>query len=203
MKRRNRGAVINPQGQASPSLYTEHDALWYEIFLWPAWFSCPNHSPSQLPVHLLSGRARGIEKSLTFGNHCSATTETPMCYQHCSHTKPKTHTAPATERKMNSVSAETRTRALILKCGNNTSPTKKTLFSLFLSFLQKIMKRLIKRYVLKAQIDKESDEVNEGEYVDALYVSSENQNELKLLHHPKYLIHLTCLQVQDVKLTCC
>ncbi|KAG7483899.1 hypothetical protein MATL_G00043160 [Megalops atlanticus] len=28
---------------------------------------------------------------------------------------------------------------------------------------QKIMKRLIKRYILKAQIDKESDEVNEGE----------------------------------------
>ncbi|XP_042312002.1 short transient receptor potential channel 6 isoform X2 [Sceloporus undulatus] len=28
---------------------------------------------------------------------------------------------------------------------------------------QKIMKRLIKRYVLKAQVDKESDEVNEGE----------------------------------------
>nr|KAF6439387.1 transient receptor potential cation channel subfamily C member 6 [Molossus molossus] len=28
---------------------------------------------------------------------------------------------------------------------------------------QKVMKRLIKRYVLKAQIDKESDEVNEGE----------------------------------------
>uniref|UniRef100_A0A3Q2PHK2 Transient receptor potential cation channel subfamily C member 7 n=1 Tax=Fundulus heteroclitus TaxID=8078 RepID=A0A3Q2PHK2_FUNHE len=31
------------------------------------------------------------------------------------------------------------------------------------SSLQKIMKRLIKRYVLKAQVDKESDEVNEGE----------------------------------------
>ena len=29
--------------------------------------------------------------------------------------------------------------------------------------VQKIMKRLIKRYVLQAQIDKESDEVNEGE----------------------------------------
>lgn len=28
---------------------------------------------------------------------------------------------------------------------------------------QKIMKRLIKRYVLKAQVDRESDEVNEGE----------------------------------------
>lgn len=29
--------------------------------------------------------------------------------------------------------------------------------------LQNIMKRLIKRYVLKAQVDRESDEVNEGE----------------------------------------
>lgn len=28
---------------------------------------------------------------------------------------------------------------------------------------QNIMKRLIKRYVLKAQVDRESDEVNEGE----------------------------------------
>ncbi|KPP71643.1 short transient receptor potential channel 3-like [Scleropages formosus] len=34
-------------------------------------------------------------------------------------------------------------------------------FSLF--FSQQIMKRLIKRYVLKAQVDKENDEVNEGE----------------------------------------
>lgn len=40
------------------------------------------------------------------------------------------------------------------------------------------MKRLIKRYVLKAQIDKESDEVNEGEYIDGLYVSSENWNKV-------------------------
>lgn len=32
-----------------------------------------------------------------------------------------------------------------------------------LSSLQNIMKRLIKRYVLKAQVDRESDEVNEGE----------------------------------------
>lgn len=65
------------------------------------------------------------------------------------------------------------------------SPTKKTLF-FFLSSLQKIMKRLIKRYVLKAQIDKESDEVNEGEYVDELYVylQSENQNKVKCLHMP-------------------
>lgn len=32
-----------------------------------------------------------------------------------------------------------------------------------LSSFQNIMKRLIKRYVLKAQVDRESDEVNEGE----------------------------------------
>lgn len=31
--------------------------------------------------------------------------------------------------------------------------------------LQKIMKRLIKRYVLKAQVDRENDEVNEGKGV--------------------------------------
>lgn len=74
------------------------------------------------------------------------------------------------------------------------------LFFSFLSSLQKIMKRLIKRYVLKAQIDKESDEVNEGEYVDELYVSSENQNKLKWLHISKILN--PCLQVQEVKLAC-
>lgn len=37
------------------------------------------------------------------------------------------------------------------------------LSNLSLDKKQKIMKRLIKRYVLKAQTDKESDEVNEGE----------------------------------------
>lgn len=31
---------------------------------------------------------------------------------------------------------------------------------------QKIMKRLIKRYVLKAQVDRENDEVNEGKRMD-------------------------------------
>uniref|UniRef100_H3BVQ2 Transient receptor potential cation channel subfamily C member 7 n=1 Tax=Tetraodon nigroviridis TaxID=99883 RepID=H3BVQ2_TETNG len=35
--------------------------------------------------------------------------------------------------------------------------------ALGLIHIQKIMKRLIKRYVLKAQVDRESDEVNEGE----------------------------------------
>lgn len=30
---------------------------------------------------------------------------------------------------------------------------------------QKIMKRLIKRYVLKAQVDRENDEVNEGKWI--------------------------------------
>ncbi len=32
------------------------------------------------------------------------------------------------------------------------------------SLLQKIMNRLIKRYILKAQRDKDNDEVNEGEF---------------------------------------
>lgn len=33
---------------------------------------------------------------------------------------------------------------------------------LFLHWLQKIMKRLIKRYIIKAQADRESDEITEG-----------------------------------------
>lgn len=33
------------------------------------------------------------------------------------------------------------------------------------------MKRLIKRYVLKAQVDKENDEVNEGKKKDCLQYS--------------------------------
>lgn len=36
---------------------------------------------------------------------------------------------------------------------------------------QQIMKRLIKRYVLKAQVDKENDEVNEGKKKDCLQYS--------------------------------
>lgn len=35
----------------------------------------------------------------------------------------------------------------------------------FLFAQQQIMKRLIKRYVLKAQVDKENDEVNEGKHL--------------------------------------
>lgn len=34
---------------------------------------------------------------------------------------------------------------------------------------QQIMKRLIKRYVLKAQVDKENDEVNEGKQETAIF----------------------------------
>lgn len=34
---------------------------------------------------------------------------------------------------------------------------------------QQIMKRLIKRYVLKAQVDKENDEVNEGKKETAIF----------------------------------
>lgn len=45
-----------------------------------------------------------------------------------------------------------------LECGQ--SPTK----GVFVFSFQKIMKRLIKRYVLKAQVDRENDEVNEGKW---------------------------------------
>lgn len=39
---------------------------------------------------------------------------------------------------------------------------------------QQIMKRLIKRYVLKAQVDKENDEVNEGKKETAIATVRDN-----------------------------
>lgn len=46
---------------------------------------------------------------------------------------------------------------------SHLSPSPCLNVSPFLASSQNIMKRLIKRYVLKAQVDRESDEVNEGE----------------------------------------
>lgn len=45
---------------------------------------------------------------------------------------------------------------------------------------QQIMKRLIKRYVLKAQVDKENDEVNEGKNETAFATFRENSCHLML-----------------------
>lgn len=47
--------------------------------------------------------------------------------------------------------------------GHRTVQHKKLTTFCFNAF-QRIMKRLIKRYVLKAQVDRENDEVNEGKY---------------------------------------
>ena len=41
-----------PPGQLLSSLYTGHDIIWYGIFLWPVWVSCPGCVPSQLLVPL-------------------------------------------------------------------------------------------------------------------------------------------------------
>lgn len=49
---------------------------------------------------------------------------------------------------------------LTVSLGCGQSPTE----GVFLFSFQKIMKRLIKRYVLKAQVDRENDEVNEGKW---------------------------------------
>ena len=57
-------AAICPSWPTPPSLYTEHDVLWYGISLWLVQVSCPGYAPSQLLVHLLAGRARETEKSL-------------------------------------------------------------------------------------------------------------------------------------------
>ena len=58
-------AAIRPSRPTPPSLYTEHDILWHGIPLWLVQVSCPSYAPSQLRAHLLAGRAREAEKSLT------------------------------------------------------------------------------------------------------------------------------------------
>ena len=57
-------AAIRPSWPTPPSLYTEHDVLWYGIPLWLVQVSCPGYAPSQLLAHLLAGRAWETEKSL-------------------------------------------------------------------------------------------------------------------------------------------
>ena len=84
-------AAIGPSQPTPPSLYTEHDVLWHRISLWLVRVSCPGPAPSQLFVHLLAGRAWETEQSLTSDKCYLATTKTSVCYQHCSHTKSKTH----------------------------------------------------------------------------------------------------------------
>lgn len=50
------------------------------------------------------------------------------------------------------------------------------------------MKRLIKRYVLKAQIDKESDEVNEGELnTGTSHVSQDMEPDVELRERWRYV----------------
>lgn len=60
--------------------------------------------------------------------------------------------------------------------------------------LQKIMKRLIKRYVLKAQVDRESDEVNEGKKISFLL----SPHLLKRQFHPSHYMMLL-LEVKKTK----
>jgi len=40
----------SPPPASSPSLYTEHEVMWYQISLCLVWVSCPGCIPSQLPV---------------------------------------------------------------------------------------------------------------------------------------------------------
>jgi len=48
---------------AAPSLYAEHDVVWYGISLRPAGLSCPGCIPAQLLVHPLSPCWRGCTSS--------------------------------------------------------------------------------------------------------------------------------------------
>lgn len=73
--------------------------------LWPGWVSYPScgHFWPLVPPLLKA------EKSLAQCKHCSAPTQTAVCYQHHSLPKSKTFTGAATRRKINSIPARSST----------------------------------------------------------------------------------------------
>jgi len=64
MPARPRAAIAALQ-PTPPNLYTDHDVKWYGISLWPFWVNWLRYVPSQLPVHLLTGKAWEAKKTLT------------------------------------------------------------------------------------------------------------------------------------------
>ena len=65
-------AQLVPKQQSAPlpSLYTEHDIIWYGISLWPVGVSCPGCIPFQLLVPLQpSCLVYKQTKSLTWYKH--------------------------------------------------------------------------------------------------------------------------------------
>lgn len=82
-------AAIGSCWPSPPSSYPGHGVLWCGISLWPVWVTSPSCAPSQLFVHLLAGRARGMERSLAQVKRCSATAKPSVCHQRYSLLNPK------------------------------------------------------------------------------------------------------------------
>lgn len=76
---------LTPLGKLPHTLYSGNGVVWCGTSLWPAQFSCPGPSPSQLLVHLLPGRTRETEKSLIESKHNLTTIKLSVCYEHYSH----------------------------------------------------------------------------------------------------------------------
>jgi len=79
----------SPLSPSSPSFHcwAQWPMVWHND-LWSIGVSCPICVPSSLLVHssLLTGRVGWkAEKALALCKHCSATTQTLVCYQHCFH----------------------------------------------------------------------------------------------------------------------
>ena len=90
----------------SPSLYTEHDVIWYGICPWLGWVSCPGGVPSQLPVQLARQASERSWKVLD----CLATTKNISYVINIVFVpNPNRSTTPATRMKINSIPAKTRT----------------------------------------------------------------------------------------------
>jgi len=54
---------LTPCPPIFPSLYIEHDIMWYGISFWSVRVSCPGCAPSKILVHLFIQQSMGSWKS--------------------------------------------------------------------------------------------------------------------------------------------
>lgn len=101
-------ASISTSWPALSSLCTYQDAPRHRISLWPVQASCPDHTSSQLLGQLLTARALGTAKSLTYGKHYWVTAKTSVWYLQYSHTKFKTQHCASYRKEINSMPGETK-----------------------------------------------------------------------------------------------
>ena len=101
-----------PPASSPPSLYTEHDVIWYGIFLWPVWVTVLAVSPPSFlcpPAYSLVGWGEKLKSPWLSVNTAQQQLKHQCVINIILILNPNHITVPATRKKINSIPAETRT----------------------------------------------------------------------------------------------